>query len=305
MSSLRDAIANLAVLSLSQSLRMPEEFSSQGATPAQLVREHQLEVFARSFPGWIAAFAVLYCLLAPVALGLFVWLCVSFSLEYHNHCDAPLHLWTIVIFASSGYDVVHIMLLRYICHHDTSGTRPLPCHVRAYIALISLLEFGWLGVGIYFTAAAKTCSETAPGLFKSAQAYAIFSVFFDLIVGINAVGLYAIMNFMLRRGMLSTRNGAPPGTLERMKVVAFNPSLQTFKDTPECCICLAAFDASAEIREAQGCGHVFHGRCLGNWFAVNRTCPLCRRDLGAEADAESHPEPRAIIRHVFGRSLGQ
>jgi len=304
MNSLRDAIANVAVLSLSQSLRVPEELSRQGATPAQLVREHQLEVFAESFPCWIAAFATLYCLLSPVALGLFVWLCVSFALELNAECDVPLQLWTIVVFASSGYDLLHIMLLRYICHHDTSGSRPLPLYVRAYMALIGALEVSWLVVGVCFTAAAETCEGTAPGLFQSVRAYAIFSVFFDLLVGINAMGLYTIMNWMLRRGMLSTRNAAPSGTLDRMRIVAFDASSQLFRDTPECCICLAAFDASAEIREASGCGHVFHTRCLGNWFAVNRTCPLCRQDLAAAAGRESSAQPSGIIGHIVGRSLG-
>jgi len=303
---LREVVAQIAVLSLAQGLRAPEELSRQGASPAQLVREHQLEVFARNFPCWISAFAALYCLLSPAVLGLFVWVCVSFGAELENACDVPLHTWAIVVFASNGYDLVHILLLRYICHHDPTGTQPLPCRVRVYVALVSFLEFGWLGTGLFLTSFAKTCGETSPRLFQSVLVYCAFSIIFDLVVGVNAVGLYTIMNWMLRNGLLSTRDAAPPGTLARLRLVAFDPALQVFQDTPDCCICLAPFDASTEIREAPGCGHVFHGRCLGNWLAVNRTCPLCRRDLAAGPDGESGvPEPSSIIRSaVLGRPIG-
>jgi hypothetical protein len=128
--------------------------------------------------------------------------------------------------------------------------------------------------------AAGTCQNTAPQLFRAAKVYAASNLVFGAVVCINGVGLYSIMSYMTRNGLLRTKDGAPAGTLEKMRVKRFDPELKEFKDSPECCVCLAAFDTSQEIR-VTSCGHAFHGRCLGNWLKVNRTCPLCRRDLAA------------------------
>jgi hypothetical protein len=41
----------------------------------------------------------------------------------------------------------------------------------------------------------------------------------------------------------------------------------------ECSICLNKNGCSSHTLP---CGHVFHGQCIGTWYANNRRCPMCR-----------------------------
>lgn len=95
------------------------------------------------------------------------------------------------------------------------------------------------------------------------------------------------MSYMLQNGVLRTKDAAPEGTLENLKVVTFVAGSERFQEHPECSICLAPFGDADEIR-LTSCDHVFHSRCLKNWFKVNHTCPLCRSSL-ARCSAEEGP----------------
>lgn len=46
----------------------------------------------------------------------------------------------------------------------------------------------------------------------------------------------------------------------------------------ECSICLEHFAMQEQLRRV-GCGHLFHPRCIQEWFATGDTrCPMCRFD---------------------------
>ena len=46
----------------------------------------------------------------------------------------------------------------------------------------------------------------------------------------------------------------------------------------ECSICLENFVMQEQLRKV-GCGHLFHTRCIQEWFATGDTrCPMCRFD---------------------------
>lgn len=300
---IRRAIANVAVLSVAQTLRLPED-GDQGPHARRLVQEHELEVFAQSFPGWIACFAVVYCALSPLAFGLFVWLAVSFALEANNACDVPLRIWAIGVFISNAYDAVHVLLLRYACHLGSASGNSLPWYLRVYACIMGLVDLGWLGVGIHWVCTSRTCKDTSPQLFLSSMVFSVCSMVLGVIIGVNAMGLYTIMSFMLRHGMLSTKDAAPPGTLERLEVVHYDGTSAEFQSTPDCSICLAPFDRETQIRRTPHCGHVFHGPCLGNWLKVRRTCPLCRHDLVVLPEISNGPVS-GILSHVVGRPSQQ
>lgn len=293
----------MAVLSVAQTLRLPED-GEQGPRAARLVQEHELEVFAQSFPGWIACFAVFYCALSPLVFGLFVWLAVSFAREAENACDVPLRIWTIGVFISNAYDAVHLLILRYACHLGSASGNSLPWYLRAYACFMGLLDFGWLGIGVHWVRISRTCRDTSPQLFLSSILFAACSIVLGVIVGVNALGLYTIMSFMLRHGMLSTKDAAPSGTLERLEVVDYDGASAVFQQTPDCSICLAPFDGEAEIRRTPHCGHVFHGHCLGNWLKVRSTCPLCRHDMVLLPQTSDGPVS-CILTHVVGRTSQQ
>ena len=51
-----------------------------------------------------------------------------------------------------------------------------------------------------------------------------------------------------------------------------------------CCICTDGYEPREYVRRLD-CGHVFHGRCVDQWFRSSDCvgCPVCRRDFTREA----------------------
>lgn len=49
-----------------------------------------------------------------------------------------------------------------------------------------------------------------------------------------------------------------------------------------CTICFD--DINALTSKTLPCGHTYHNKCIGMWFAKKPTCPVCRTDLTAYAD---------------------
>ncbi|ORX91876.1 hypothetical protein K493DRAFT_339083 [Basidiobolus meristosporus CBS 931.73] len=45
-----------------------------------------------------------------------------------------------------------------------------------------------------------------------------------------------------------------------------------------CCICLEEYVDGEKLREMR-CAHYFHVSCIDEWLQLNRTCPLCKRDM--------------------------
>ena len=51
-----------------------------------------------------------------------------------------------------------------------------------------------------------------------------------------------------------------------------------------CCICTDGYEPREYVRRLD-CGHIFHGRCVDQWFRQSDrvSCPVCRRDFTREA----------------------
>ena len=45
----------------------------------------------------------------------------------------------------------------------------------------------------------------------------------------------------------------------------------------ECSICLDAFGRKPLRQVSCNGKHVFHRKCIKNWYKINRCCPLCRQ----------------------------
>jgi len=46
----------------------------------------------------------------------------------------------------------------------------------------------------------------------------------------------------------------------------------------ECAICIDDFTVGDELRRLP-CGHSFHRACVDKWLMIDKTCPLCKRDV--------------------------
>mmetsp|Transcript_2342 Transcript_2342/g.6910 ORF Transcript_2342/g.6910 Transcript_2342/m.6910 type:complete len:365 (+) Transcript_2342:107-1201(+) len=263
-----------------------DPWRQQGLTAALQVRLHQMEIIATSFPKLLLAFTVLQGLISLTLVGLLVWLIVSVFQDFDKECGSPLKVWVLVGFSSTIYHTIHGALLQYFCAIDQNPVRQLPIWERVHLVVSTFFDLFWLGLGVAWLFKSETCASTAPRLFLSSQAYAIASILGTVFMIINMAGLLSIISYLIRNGVLRTKDAAPSGTLEALRVVKFDPDDELFKDNKECCICLADFSKSMEVRFTS-CNHAYHSRCLGNWLKVNRTCPLCRCSLVAGESAAS------------------
>lgn len=260
-------------------LAAPPDWASmhQRERNQQLVQVYEIEIFAEQFPRTMCIFFCLYIIVSLATVALLVWLVVSFASDFEKDCHVPLQAWVIGDFASTFYHTVH-----GCCVASQRDSHALPGFwSRVHYVVILLVDFLWLMVGAVMVHIPGSCSETAPRLHMSVKLYTHFSVVFSVVIHLHAAGIHWLLGRMMRSGMLRTANAAPKGTLARQRVTKFDPELEVFKKNPECCICLASFDRSQEIR-ATACCHAFHTRCLSNWLQVSKTCPLCRQDLSQD-----------------------
>jgi len=306
--SFQVVLAAVAYRSLSSGFRsdLAQASGADHGIPSalQLVTEHQIQMFVDRFPCWIATLFIISCITAMVEIGLMIWLIVSYLGEREKTCDTPLGIFALGELIGAGYSLIHIPILQCVmwfwCGRSPNAEYTLPVPARIYTLVIFSFDWAWVIFGLACVAQSSTCQDTAPQLYKASATYACFSMVNFIVVAINAVGLYTILNFMLRRGLLTSENSAPPGTLNKLRLVTFDTKSQLFMDSTECCICLGSFSASeadGEIRMTN-CEHVFHGRCLGNWLRMNRACPLCRQDVTVELDTQAWPRPEAVGRSI-------
>jgi len=76
----------------------------------------------------------------------------------------------------------------------------------------------------------------------------------------------------------------------------FKPKFPDFFDNKECSICLEnvnKISSGSQMPVCLHCDHVFHYKCIADWYKKNSSCPLCRNRISTEFISEE-PE-NAII----------
>mmetsp|Transcript_789 Transcript_789/g.1506 ORF Transcript_789/g.1506 Transcript_789/m.1506 type:complete len:372 (+) Transcript_789:44-1159(+) len=276
------------------------ELTALGLTPAQadheLVRQSELEVIEASITRWVMLFGCIICALLPVSLVLFMYLIYSFSMESWKECDVPLRAWFYVAMFNIAYHInlggrsVHRQVIRTVCRYQASdqSLEIPPPRVRFYHWLTTVFVFSWHCIGLHWARISESCQETAPNMYLASYLFAAFNVFFTIFTVVSTYGLQHMLASLLRRGLLPSSlvadRAAPEGTLELQQTVTFDP--QEFGDALQCPTCLEDFNTEHVIKKTI-CGHYFHEACLAQWLKVNRTCPLCRRDLAASLETGS------------------
>ncbi|PVH63168.1 hypothetical protein PAHAL_3G485300 [Panicum hallii] len=83
------------------------------------------------------------------------------------------------------------------------------------------------------------------------------------------------------------------------------------KNSPDCAVCLAAFEPDAGLRLLPACRHAFHAACIDAWLRTNPVCPICRGavslplpPLPAAAAGQEPLGSRAGSRRSFRFELG-
>lgn len=202
------------------------------------------------------------------------------AMSYQSPCDQPLWKWL----------SIHVFLgvLR-----ELSPSWMKPATLTAQV--------GWLGYGFYWLRMSKTCQATCPMLFNWVVIIVFVSAVFltvSVLLPLLCQMLVAVLVLLLNRGMLPNNKSARPGTLDKLEVVAYDPSCFSTEipeaDDPrpqgECCCCTEEFDAEHQIVKTP-CGHYYHKACLGDWLKLARTCPICRCDIDEVVNADAMLSP--------------
>lgn len=71
--------------------------------------------------------------------------------------------------------------------------------------------------------------------------------------------------------------------------------LENMRQTPQCVICCADFEAGERLSRLPGCEHLFHDTCVSQWLERATNCPICRNDLVEAVQAISAKKDSASL----------
>jgi len=270
-----------------------EELLEAGVPPQQAdaitVRQNEVRFLSQHFLCWVFASFFITCLFVPVLMGFLIWLALEYDSNKDTKCGSPLATYAIGLFVINVFSIFGRSLVQCCCSTEHGCD---PQKIRSWLGIfVTGALFIWNCLGLHWVVTdsadpAKgldSCSVAAPGLYHATKAYSITSIIFTLFVCLNLFGVVQILRLMVRHGLLRTNQAAPPGSMERNTESVNEAALMAHvRDNPSCPICLDEYRKGAkDAVRMKKCGHVFHKQCLQKWMNVNRTCPLCREDLGA------------------------
>lgn len=58
--------------------------------------------------------------------------------------------------------------------------------------------------------------------------------------------------------------------------------LKGLTKTDNCTICMSDYTKGEQFKLLRGCGHEFHATCLDEWLKVEKTCPICKAQVGPQ-----------------------
>eukprot|EP00928_Gymnodinium_smaydae_P088841 TRINITY_DN7288_c0_g1_i1.p1 TRINITY_DN7288_c0_g1~~TRINITY_DN7288_c0_g1_i1.p1 ORF type:complete len:488 (+),score=106.56 TRINITY_DN7288_c0_g1_i1:1026-2489(+) len=291
-----------------------EELMEQGVprqqADAYVVRVHENEVFMQNFHRWILCFSCIMLISMPALVAIFFWACAVYWEDKDKACDVPLQMWSRVMFgivlfnATVNRPMLHgSCVVRFCCCYtrDPEAPQPTPLRVCIFNAAVLFFVFAWNCLGLHWTAVSgdghrantlPSCHVAAPNLLMAVRVYASFHIAFTIFAYVNMIGFAHLLHTAMRMGFLKTNDAAPKGSLEK-NTEEIQVGDECLEEQPSCSVCLEDFaPAGGEIRKTILCGHAFHRQCLQGWLNVNRTCPLCRKDLGSSGES---PSPHTIV----------
>ncbi|XP_024385263.1 uncharacterized protein [Physcomitrium patens] len=81
-------------------------------------------------------------------------------------------------------------------------------------------------------------------------------------------------------------------TVSTLPLLAYHQGMLP-KEDAGCSICLNSYDIAEIVCRLPGCKHIFHLKCLEEWFQTDDSCPLCRVPLAKQAKELSASEALA------------
>ncbi|KAD3337531.1 hypothetical protein E3N88_33051 [Mikania micrantha] len=72
-----------------------------------------------------------------------------------------------------------------------------------------------------------------------------------------------------------TLAGVDDKNLQTIPIITYNKPLLT-DDQTECAVCLGDVENGDMVRLLPNCNHLFHVKCIDEWFVGHASCPVCR-----------------------------
>ncbi|GKV22317.1 hypothetical protein SLEP1_g32198 [Rubroshorea leprosula] len=82
----------------------------------------------------------------------------------------------------------------------------------------------------------------------------------------------------------SPSSGFSSKHLRKLPQFRFSKQTSNTYFEPDCVVCLEGFKQGQWCRKLDGCGHLFHRKCVDAWLVKITACPVCRRRVSMNED---------------------
>jgi hypothetical protein len=237
---------------------------------------------------------------------------IILALSGSEQCSAPLDVFLSVCLILLLINL-SISIHRYLYPqplNDRMQRQGCVAEIKWYVDVLSAV---WFVLGNYWLFASTECTRTAPmrfymSLYYIIIGYAMIMLPVFMICSIllcmpfvwiclrtlqNVLGVQieprmqnAIINpFSRVRGLASAQINRIPAFEfggDKHSATSDYANLTLTGEDAICSICLIEYTAGERLKSLPGCQHHFHADCVDQWLLINKTCPLCVRDVEIE-----------------------
>jgi len=162
--------------------------------------------------------------------------------------------------------------------------------VSRWLRLLNAFYLVWFIVGSIWLSECETCNKTAPRLYRLVLALVVI---YYALLGLPLACFCLIMcclplfiRLLLPYAESTQRRRGRAATLEQINSLPCSSyvhgSFEREEDT-SCVICLTDYIDGDMIRHLP-CKHHYHKKCIDEWLALDKSCPLCKKDIDCRED---------------------
>ena len=228
----------------------------------------------------------------------------DYSYTLISDCAEPIHVWLLISF----FLLILLRGTHLAAFAQVDDTLPwfwrsmivlAPCHCQAFFAMVFVYYTYWLLKGtIWYYALVST-----PTVCFDPREFSIWIVFlYAVVVAYVTLGLIGLMSLCKERvneehyqRLLEQYQDeeAPPRVRDRHwdetglspRSILNQPMREVAIEEDSrhtCSICLEDIRHMQRIRELR-CGHLFHIKCIDEWFVQRSECPNCNQSFRQDA----------------------
>jgi len=249
------------------------------ARPVQQNVAQEMSDAQMQSPRVLAIFCVLW--LAELIASIII-----LKMNWNKACDKPLRLW-LTIFSSR---ILFTGPTRIYYYLQLRANRPINASIVQIEKMVKVCTFVWFVFGQAWVYSSSSCSSTANSLY-------VYCLVLIVVIYVSmALPLLVLLGLciclpcvlILLRFMGDGQAGASENDIQNLPVKRYDPSeMQDAEgDRTTCVVCMQDFEEGEQLRVLP-CSHEFHTQCVDRWLKVKKDCPLCRRDISSQPQADS------------------